>query len=153
VSSFTPSTKIGYNFTLENFEGNELQYKISASNIRWVDKDSTYRLSGYIKRVVGENDDIIIKENRKDTIFDFDLNDLTPVSYAAATEERFELNECIQQKRDNGAPNINTCLVVKYIRWSLPVSAFIITIVAASVSSMKRRAARGLNLAIGISLA
>src|SRR5690606_18568459 len=70
VSSFTPSTKIGYNFTLENFDGNELQFKIAASNIRWVDKDSTYRLSGYTKRIVGEKDDIIIKENRLDTIFD-----------------------------------------------------------------------------------
>lgn len=153
VSSFTPSTKIGYNFTLENFQGNELQYKITASNIRWVDKDSTYRLSGYMKRIVGEDNDIIIKENRLDTIFDFDLEDLTPVSYVAETKNLFELNEFIQQQRDKGAPNINTYLVVKYKRWSLPVSAFILTIIAVSVSSMKRRGGMGLNLAIGISLA
>ncbi len=153
VSSFTPSTKIGYNFTLEHFEGNELEHKITASNIRWIDKDSTYRLSGYIKRIVGERNDILVKENRLDTIFDFDLNDLTPVSYVAETKNLFELNKFIAEQRRKGAPNINTYLVVKYKRWSLPISAFILTIIAVSVSSMKRRGGMGLNLAIGISLA
>src|SRR5690606_182736 len=149
-TGFTPSTNLGDNFTLENFEGNALQYKISASNIRWVDKHSANRLSCHRQSTAGENDDSIIKEHPKDTIFDFDLNDLTPVSYAAETKNLFELNEFIQQRRDKGAPNINTYLVVKYKRWSLPVSAFILTIIAVSVSSMKRRGGMGLNLAFGI---
>ncbi|MEL4307304.1 LptF/LptG family permease [Joostella sp. CR20] len=153
VSSFTPSTKIGYNFTLENFDGNELKYKITATNIRWIDKDSTYRLSGYTKRIVGEGDDIFEKRNRLDTLFDFDIEDLTPVSYVAETKNLFELNRFIEEQRKKGAPNINTYLVVKYKRWSLPISAFILTIIAVSVSSMKRRGGMGVNLAVGISLA
>jgi len=153
VSSFTPSTKIGYNFTLEHFDGNELEYKITASNIRWIDKDSIYRLSGYMKRTIGVNDDILEKQNRLDTLFEFDLDDLTPVSYVAETKNLFELNSFIEEQRKKGAPNINTYLVVKYKRWSLPISAFILTIIAVSVSSMKRRGGMGVNLAVGISLA
>ncbi|MCF8714916.1 LptF/LptG family permease [Joostella atrarenae] len=153
VSSFSPSTKIGYNFTLEHFEGNELTYKIKASNIRWIEKDSTYRLAGYVKRNVGENDDILEKKNRLDSLFEFDLDDLTPVSYVAETKNLFELNDFIEQQRKKGAANINTYLVVKYKRWSLPISAFILTIIAVSVSSMKRRGGMGVNLAVGISLA
>ena len=153
VSSYAPATKIGYNFTLEHFEKNTLKHKITANNIRWVEKDSTYRLSGYIKRNIGINDDIVEKKSRHDTILSFKLNDLTPVSYVAETKNLFELNKFIEEQKRKGSPNINTYLVVKYKRWSLPISAFILTIIAVSVSSMKRRGGMGINLAIGIALA
>lgn len=153
VSSFDPKNKIGYNFSLEHFEDNKLQYKISARNIRWIEKDSIYRLSPYVKRTIGERDDIIETERRLDTLFSFDLSDLTPVSYIAETKTLFELNDFIEKERKKGSSNINTYLVVKYKRWSLIVSAFILTIIAVAVSSMKRRGGMGINLAIGISLA
>jgi lipopolysaccharide export system permease protein len=44
-------------------------------------------------------------------------------------------------------------LVVFYKKFSLPVSAFILTIIAVAVSSMKRRGGMGINLAIGIVIA
>ena len=47
----------------------------------------------------------------------------------------------------------NVYLVVLYKKYSLPVSAFILTIIAVAVSSMKRRGGMGINLAIGILLA
>ncbi len=153
VSSFDPKNKIGYNFSLEHFEDNKLQYKISARNIRWIEKDSIYRLSPYVKRTIGERDDIIETERRLDTLFSFDLSDLTPVSYIAETKTLFELNDFIEKERKKGSSNISTYLVVKYKRWSLIVSAFILTIIAVAVSSMKRRGGMGINLAIGISLA
>ena len=40
-----------------------------------------------------------------------------------------------------------------YKKFSIPVAAFILTIIAVSVSSMKRRGGMGMNLAIGILLA
>ena len=40
-----------------------------------------------------------------------------------------------------------------YKKYSVPVSAFILTIIAVAVSSMKRRGGMGTNLAIGIMLA
>ena len=51
VSSFDPDRQIGHNFTYEHFnDDNQLDYKIAASNIRWVEKDSIYRLTSYAKR-------------------------------------------------------------------------------------------------------
>jgi lipopolysaccharide export system permease protein len=44
-------------------------------------------------------------------------------------------------------------MVVLYKKFSVPVSAFILTIIAVSVSSMKRRGGMGMNLTIGIALA
>ncbi|ETN95155.1 lipopolysaccharide export system permease protein [Zhouia amylolytica] len=153
LSHFEPTNKIGRDFTLEHFENNELKYKISAASIRWIDKDSVYRLRNYMKRTIGGGNDIIETERRVDTVFPFNLDDLTPVSYIAETKNLFELNKFIEKERRKGSPNINRYLVVKYKRWSLPVSAFILTIIAVAVSSMKRRGGMGVNLALGISLA
>ena len=44
-------------------------------------------------------------------------------------------------------------MVVLYKKYSIPASAFILTIIAVSVSAMKRRGGMGLSLAIGIGLA
>ncbi|WP_340077441.1 LptF/LptG family permease [Leptobacterium sp. I13] len=153
VSSFEPNNKIGYNFTLEHFEDNKLEYKITARNIRWVEKDSVYRLSSYLKRVIGEGKDSLITERRKDTLFSFNLDDLTPVSYIAETKNLFELNKFIKKEQRKGSSNINTYLLVKYRRWALPVSAFILTVIAVAVSAMKRRGGMGVNLALGIFIA
>ena len=153
VSRFDPANRIGYDFTYEHFEDNVLKWKITSKNIRWVEKDSIYRLASYVKRKIGEGDDIIETQRRFDTIFNFNIDDLTPVSYVAETKNLFELNEFIKNEQRKGSPNISRYLVVKYKRWALPISAFILTIIAVAVSSMKRRGGMGVNLALGVSLA
>ena len=154
VSSFDPARQIGYNFTFEHFnEANQLDYKISAANIRWVPKDSIYRLTSYKKRKIKENTEIIETKRRLDTLFTFNIADLTPVSYIAETKNLFELDEFIEVQRAKGASNINTYILVKYRRWALPVAAFILTIIGVAVSSIKRRGGMGVNLAFGICVA
>ncbi len=154
VSSFDPARRIGYNFTFEHFnDQNQLDYKISASNIRWVPKDSLYRLTSYTKRKIRANTEIIEKKRRLDTLFIFNIEDLTPVSYVAETKNLFELDEFIEVQKNKGASNINTYILVKYRRWALPITAFILTVIGVAVSSVKRRGGMGVNLAFGIGVA
>lgn len=151
VSSFNGT--LGTNFTLEHFEDHKLVYKITANNIRYIEKDSTYRLSQYVKRIIGEGDDEIIHRRRVDTLFAFDLEDLTPVKYIAETLNYGELNSFIKKEESRGSSNIGRYRVVLYRKWSLPVSIFILTIIAVAVSSIKRRGGMGVNLAFGILIA
>lgn len=154
VSSFDPARQIGYNFTYEHFKDNDqLDYKISAANIRWIENDSIYRLTNYAKRKVKEGTEYVQTKRRLDTLFSFQIDDLTPVSYVADTKNLFELNEFIEDQRRKGASNINTYVLVKYKRWALPIAAFILTIIAVAVSSVKRRGGMGVNLAFGIGVA
>ncbi|MBA4154026.1 LptF/LptG family permease [Flavobacterium sp.] len=153
VSNFNSVSKTAFNFTLEKFKGEKLDYKILSSRLKWNEKDSTYTMFGYQKRKVGIYGDIIEKVEKKDTVFNFDLEDLTPVIYIAETLTLPELNKFIKKEKARGNANINTYLVVLYRKYSLPVTAFILTIIAVSVSSMKRRGGMGVNLAIGIVLA
>lgn len=153
VSSFNYLTKTGYNFTLEEFDGNKMVSKMSASRIIFNPDEDNYTLSNYFKRTIGEADDVFEKADTKDLTLDFDIDDLTPVIYAAETMSLRDLNNFIEKEQMRGSSNINTYLVVKYKKYSGPVSAFILTIIAVSVSSMKRRGGMGVNLAIGIALA
>ncbi|MDY2587114.1 LptF/LptG family permease [Winogradskyella aquimaris] len=153
VSSFIPERKVGQNFTYEHFEGNELKYKIFADNIRYIEKDSSYRLTSYIKRSFENGIETVVKERRKDTIFRFEIEDLTPVEYVAETKSYGELLKFIEAEKRRGSPNIGRYEVVKLKKWSLPVSIFILTIIAVAVSSVKRRGGMGVNLAFGIAIA
>ena len=153
ASSFDSKRKQGQNFTLEHFEGNRLVYKISSKSIRYIEKDSTYRLIDYVKRKVGNIGDEIETKRRKDTIFSFDLDDLTPVVYIAETLSYSELTSFIVKEEKRGSSNIGRYKLVKYRKWSLPISVFILTIIAVAVSSIKRRGGMGVNLAVGICIA
>nr|WP_179339410.1 LptF/LptG family permease [Winogradskyella ludwigii] len=153
VSSFIPKTQSGINFTYEHFEGNELKYKIFADNIRYMEKDSLYRLTTYVKRSFENGIETVEKDNRKLVNFPFELEDLTPVEYAAETKSYGDLLRFIAAEKRRGSPNIGRYEVVKLKKWSLPVSIFILTIIAVAVSSVKRRGGMGVNLAFGIAIA
>jgi lipopolysaccharide export system permease protein len=153
VNSFNDISKMAFNFSMEKFEGEKLKYKLNASRLKFNTKDSTYTIYNYTKRKVGVLNDVIERGEKKDTVFNFDLDDLTPVVYIAETLPITELRNFIEKEKLRGSSNINTYLVVLYKKYSIPVSAFILTLIAVSVSSMKRRGGMGMNLAIGIVLA
>jgi lipopolysaccharide export system permease protein len=150
VSSYDPSRKRGLNFTLEKFDENKLKYKISATTIRW--DDSIFRLTNYVKRSINEGVELIDKQTRKDTVLDFNINDLAPLNYVAETLNFFELNNLIRYEKRAGSPLINSHLLVRHKRYTNPLSCFILTLIAISVSSFKKRGGTGTNLAIGVSL-
>jgi len=153
VSSFSYESKTGYNFNLEKFDNNQLVYKMNAGSIRYNEADSTYTLSSFTKRTVGPMGDVLESSPTKKFKFNFKPDDLTPTVYAAETMTLGELNRFIEKEKDRGSGNINAYLVVKYKKYSIPTSAFILTIIAVAVSSMKRRGGMGINLALGICLA
>ena len=94
----------------------------------------------YTKRIIKNNEVIRVEHQTSfDTIFPFELYDMTPVSYVAETKNLFELNSFIEDMRQKGASNINTYVLVKYKRWALPFSIFVLTIIGVSVSANKRK--------------
>lgn len=153
VSSYNSKNKSGKNFSLEHFEDNKLIYKISASDIKYSDKDSIYQLTNYFKRNIGEINDTFESESKKDTIFSFNIEDLAPVNYEAETLMYGELKSFIDKEEKRGSENMGRFKLVLYRKWSLPVSVFILTIIAVAVSSIKRRGGMGINLAVGVCIA
>ncbi|MGA1030171.1 MAG: LptF/LptG family permease [Flavobacteriaceae bacterium] len=152
VSNYDPVRKRANNFTLEHFTDNQLNFKISARSIRWMERDSVFRLSGYERRTFIGDQERLESRPLKDTLFDFNIEDLAPVKYIAETLNFGELNAFIAQEQERGSNLINNHLLVRHKRWSLPVSAFVLTLIAVAVASFKRRGGMGVNLAFGIML-
>ena len=152
VSSYDPSRKRGMNFTLEHFNGIKMEHKISSTNIRWLEEDSIFRLMNYRIRTFKDDLEILEKMNYKDTILDFNINDLAPVNYVAETLNYSQLNKLIRYEKSSGSTLINSHLLVRHKRYTLPLSCFVLSIIGVSVSSFKQRGGLGLNLAIGVSL-
>ena len=150
VSSYNPTRELAYDFSYEHFNKNNLEFKISARNIRWIKEDSIYRLTDYFKRTFEGDMQFIESKKILDTIFSFKINELSSLNYMAETQNFFELNEFIKQEKESGSPLINNHLLVRHKRWSLPLSTFILTLLAVSASSFKRREGMGVNLAFGI---
>ena len=150
VSSYNPTRELAYDFSYEHFNKNNLEFKITARNIRWIKEDSVYRLTDYFKRTFKGDIQFIDSKKILDTIFSFKINELSSVNYMAETQNFFELNEFIKQEEESGSPLINNHLLVRHKRWSLPLSTFILTLLAVSASSFKRREGMGVNLAFGI---
>jgi len=153
VSNYNYLSKTGFIFVYEKFNSNVLQYKITANRIKFNEDTKDYTLYYYSKRNVGTLNDVLESSDMKNMTFNFEPDDLTPVVYVAETMTIGELYDFIDKERKKGNANINTYLVVFYKKFSLPVSAFILTIIAVAVSSMKRRGGMGINLAIGIMIA
>ncbi|RNC80153.1 MAG: YjgP/YjgQ family permease [Winogradskyella sp.] len=154
ISSFDPKSKRGQNFALEHFKDNRLEYKVFANSLRYKEEDTTFVLNGYYKRVYDSLGNVTVEQKSKINVrFSFDVDDLTPVNYIAETKLYHELVDFIDKEKARGSSNIGRYEVVKYKKWSLPVSVFILTIIAVAVSSIKRRGGMGVNLAFGITIA
>jgi len=153
VSNYNYLSQTGFNFTYEKINDNRLLEKVTANRIKYNEKTKKYTLYGYNKRRVGTDNDQIQILDKIDLSYNFEPDDLTPVVYVAETMTIGQLNSFINKERKKGNANINTYLVVFYKKFSLPISAFILTIIAVAVSSMKRRGGMGINLAIGIVIA
>ncbi len=151
--AFYPSKNKASKFTLEHFEDNKLVYKISADELIYRKKDTTHSLKKFVMRKVGKDHDEIIKKNRLDTLLNIDIDRLTPVEYVAETLNYFELKKFMKEEELRGSSNLNRYKVIAYKRWSIPFAAYILTIIAVSVSSMKRRGGMGANLALGFAVA
>ena len=129
----------------------EIQQQMK-DNIKWIEKDSTYTLINYKKRYILSDRDSIKSGIKLDTTFNFMPHDLVNIDYMAKEMNSIKLNQYIKQSRERGVGNLNTYLVEFHKRTSLPISSYILTFLAVSLASKKRRGGMGVNLAIGITL-
>ncbi len=150
--TFNFRSKTGHNFSYEHFEGNQLKYKIVGQKINWQEKDSSFRISNYRKRYIFSRRDSIDSGSYMDTVFNFKPNDLLYVDYLAKEMSSLNLSDHIKKSEDRGVKNLNNYKVELYRRTSLPISSFILTIIAVTLASKKRRGGIGVNLAAGLTL-
>ena len=152
LKSFNFKSSTGTYFAIENYSGIELKEKLTADNIRWNKQDSTFRLTRYkVRKLYNERDSISAGVNL-DTVFEFTPRDLLFKSALSQEMPSDELSDFIEISKKRGVKNLNAYLVELYKRTSLPLSTYILTIIAVALAFKKKRGGIGINLALGIGI-
>ena len=153
VESFSTWNNTAYKFTLEELDHNELVSKTTAESAVWDSTIQGWRLNKYFTRHYTSGlEDKIESGIRKDTVINLVKEDFYRNKSTVETLTRKQLNHLIEVQTMRGDANIMFAKIEKQNRWSLPFSAFILTIMGVALSTKKRRGGIGWNIALGIAL-
>jgi len=150
---FNSKNNVGYQFTLEKWEGIDLKSKLFANYVKWDTTDSKWVLENYYIRTYSENREHVVEGKRLDTTLAF-----TPDEFVGRIEDiqRMDVNELddyIAEQTLKGSSNVPYYLVEKHSRNALPFSTYILTVIGVAMSSRKVRGGIGAHIAAGLALA
>lgn len=153
VESFSTWNNTAYKFTLERFDGNRLASKLSAETAVWDTTFNGWRLKKYFIRDYYEDmTDRIRSGAQLDTVIALTVDDFYVKKKTVETLNYDELNRFIARQELRGDSNVKYSLIEKHKRFTLPFSAFILTLMGVALSSKKKRGGIGWNIGIGIAL-
>jgi len=152
IESFDNDRKIGYNFILEIFEGQNLKSKLIADRITWDSVKTTWTIHDYTIRNIDSLKEEMIKGVSKDTTLDMVPKDFDVYDNIFIAMDLDELNSRIDKEKMRGTGNMVYLRLEKYKRFIYPFSAFVLTLMGVALSSKKVRGGIGLSLGLGIGL-
>jgi lipopolysaccharide export system permease protein len=150
-SRYDNSSRMGYNFTLERFEGKTLVSKLSAQSIRY-DTLYNWTIIDYFIRDFDGMYDHITSGSRRDTTLHFVPSDFLISEGDAETMTNPQLARHIKRQKQRGIANIQSFEIEYHTRIANVFSFFILTVIGVSLSSTKRKGGMGLNIGIGLGL-
>ena len=136
--------KWGKDKKIKNFLKARTATNIKGTN-RWI-------LSDYYERRVGYPNDVLIQKQKKDTTFQFTIEDMAQRDNIAEAMTFTQLTKHIDRERKKGSSKIPYFEIELHQRTSYPFAAYILTIIGVSVSSQKKRGGIGINIAIGLGI-
>lgn len=150
LESFDTRSNIGRRFSIERFEKDKLASKLLSEEIRWDSIKHKWTIYNYyIRDFRGESQKIT--EGRKiDTTLNIGPEEFRRRENAIEAMNLGELNRFIRDQKMQGGGDINLYLIEKHRRFSLPFSAFILTLIGVAVSSKKVKGGIGMQLGIGL---
>ena len=154
VESFSKWNNTAYRFTLEEIKDNRLVSKLSSETAVWDSTMGGWHLKKYFLRkyTAGSIVDEVKTGAKLDTVIRLTVEDFYRKRNTVEDLPYGQLQELIRKQRMRGDANLQFSLIELHNRFSLPLSAFILTIMGVALSSRKRRGGIGWNLAVGIAL-
>lgn len=152
IDNFDNNRKVGYNFVLEKFEGDEMVEKMMADRISWDSLQNHWRIENYTVRKINDLHEEMIKGSSKDTLLDMHPRDFEVYDNIFTAMNMTELNDRIEKEKIRGTGMMVDLLLEKYKRFVNPLAAYVLTLMGVALSSKKVRGGIGLSLGIGIAL-
>jgi lipopolysaccharide export system permease protein len=141
----------GYRFSLDKFEGKSLVSRLTAQSITW-DSAHCWTISDYLQRDFDGLYESIIKGDKKDTVIMVEPFEFFITSKESGQMTVPELGSYLKRQKNRGVGNIQAFADEYYKRFTMPLAAFIMTLIGVSLSSRKVRGGMGLHLGIGLAL-
>ena len=154
IQEWRTRTNTGNRFSLETFDTTGvLVSKLNADYISY-DKDSmTFKLSTcFIRHINPDGTERLSSEYAIDTAFAFTPDDFAMDKYIGEKKNTVELSRIIEQEIERGSAGVRILKTERYKRLSMPFSTIILTVLAVTLCSRKKRGGTGINIAVGITL-
>jgi lipopolysaccharide export system permease protein len=152
LESYNNQINTGYRFSLEQFEGNRLVFKMNADQIVWDSAADTWKVKNYFIRKVAGSHEILTNGKEKDTVISMNPADFTFIPDDVKTMNFSELRAFINKEKLKGSQNISDYEVEKHKRIAFPFATLVLTLIGVSISSRKIRGGIGMHLGLGIGI-
>lgn len=156
IESYRNQTKQGSNLSLDKFEGKELKSRLTARSIEydsgyhWVLKNYNIREFKGMREVITNGASLDTTLNVVPSDFLVSVNDFEQMTTP-------QLYKYIKRQRSKGIASVGNVSITQFEiefhkRFASMFSAFILTIIGASLSARKIKGGMGLNIGIGLAL-
>ena len=149
--NFDLASNTGYNFSMDHFDNLNLNSRLTAQSIKY---DSAYNwtIRNYQVREFDGLIETIHTGSSIDTVLQIVPNDFIIASSDQQMMTSPDLRNYISSQKERGMGNIQPFQIEYHSRIAMVFSAFILTIIGASISARKVKGGMGLNIGIGLAL-
>ena len=148
--SFNASSNMGFKFSMEQYDGNQLIYKLNAKTFLWDTVKTKWVLRNYQERFIEGKNETLKKGWQKDTSLSFTPADFKRRTNIVSAMNYSEITQFIEEEKEKGSDEIVFYELEKHQRTSYPFSTYVLTLIGAVIASKKVRGGIGLHLAMGI---
>lgn len=153
VEHFNNKLNTGYKFTLEQYKGQQMTYKLIAERMESDTLNPNgWRIFNFVERRIDSLNETISKGTRMDTVLNLLPTDLFKVKEDFEVMNYWELKRHIDKELLKGSKGVTTYQVEMHKRLASPMAIIILTFIGVAVSSRKVRGGIGMHLGVGISL-
>jgi lipopolysaccharide export system permease protein len=152
MQNYNNTFNIGYKFSMESFEGNQLKKKLLSNYIQWDTTKNKWKISDYYIREFTDSGEVITSGKKIDTTINLHPDDFNRKLNIVEAMNWRELNNFIEEEKIAGSTRVLYWVIEKNKRIAMPFSTFILTLIGVSLSSRKRRGGIGINIGVGLLL-
>lgn len=151
MGRFDNPMKLGYRFSLDEFDGNTLKSRLTAENVKY-DTLGRWHIHNYVIRTFNGLNEKMVKGTDMDTTLNFDPKDFLISQNDQEMLTSPQLKRYISNQKARGVANIQSFEIEYEKRYAMTAAAFILTVIGLSLSSRKVRGGMGMNIGIGLLL-
>ena len=150
VQSYNTKRNIGYRFSLEKFENQELTEKLFTNYIQWDEENKNWIAHDYFLRKINHLNEEIEQGDSLALFINLSPDDFNQRKNNINTMNFFQLNQFIKEEQMKGSKDLVFYIVEQQKRYAFPFATIVLTLVAVAMSSRKTRGGIGLHLGIGL---